>query len=782
MDRRPLALLLLLLLWTCPLVAQIPDSHKVIVSPDGLREAEVTTDNELKVNCTAGCAGAGGTQDVNITEVGGNPVTTTVPISGTITADAGAGTFTVGAVNLDIRDLVFASDKVDVSGSTVTATGSGNFTVVQPTGTNLHIVCDAGCGGAATFADDSAFTFGTTSINITGYVFDDTAPNAVTENNAAAPRMSGNRVPYSILRDAAGNERGANVTAGNALVVDGSAVTQPISSAELTSIDGKLVGPSSTSTETVLDTLSETVSLTVEGYQSIGVRLVNSAFSGQLTFEGSIDGAAWFGVPVLSPSYDRLTTWTSTSGSGNFQVHGTAVVKQFRVRVSSYTSGSVTATIVANMTNPQIPPGLALHSFSNIDAAFTSILTPMAAADETGVAVPIHVTSTTPGASDNGVIVRQVGTASVTVPDAATAATVLDTLNEAITLTLNGRQSVALQIITSSSPVGYSLLAEVSLDGSTWVSTWMSPWSVPGVAIHQQVTVLSLSNPSTGYWTVMVPRGALYARVRVEGVTSGSVTALLGASQISTEQVLQQHIPFTNGGFGGLTGDGESNDSIMGRLGVYNFIWNGSNWDRLRGTTTTGSANVSVTGGTLATITGSVVPGTAATNLGKAEDAGHTTGDVGVAMLAVRNDGGSTQTTNANGDYTNAAVDAYGALYARQDHPNRIACNITSTATTSTLVTGCTAPGAGLSIYLTALQWSSSIISTTTNFMTIQDGTGGNCGANVTVHYRGFIPAAFNSQNIVFQTPIKADANSEICFLHPGAGTRLVSIQGFIAP
>ncbi|MGH2359814.1 MAG: hypothetical protein ACRDGM_04635, partial [bacterium] len=58
------------------------------------------------------------------------------------------------------------------------------------------------------------------SILITGYVFDDVAPNAVTENRAAAPRMSGNRVPYSILRDAAGNERGANVTAGNALVVD----------------------------------------------------------------------------------------------------------------------------------------------------------------------------------------------------------------------------------------------------------------------------------------------------------------------------------------------------------------------------------------------------------------------------------------------------------------------------------------------------------------------------------------------------------------------------------
>lgn len=34
----------------------------------------------------------------------------------------------------------------------------------------------------------------------------------------------------------------------------------------------------------------------------------------------------------------------------------------------------------------------------------------------------------------------------------------------------------------------------------------------------------------------------------------------------------------------------------------------------------------------------SVVPGTAATNLGKAEDGAHTTGDVGVMVLGVHND------------------------------------------------------------------------------------------------------------------------------------------------
>jgi len=60
-------------------------------------------------------------------------------------------------------------------------------------------------------------------------VFDDVSPTAITENSFGFVRMSANRNQYSTIRDAAGNERGVNVTAGNALTVDGSATTQPVS-------------------------------------------------------------------------------------------------------------------------------------------------------------------------------------------------------------------------------------------------------------------------------------------------------------------------------------------------------------------------------------------------------------------------------------------------------------------------------------------------------------------------------------------------------------------------
>lgn len=57
----------------------------------------------------------------------------------------------------------------------------------------------------------------------------------------------------------------------------------------------------------------------------------------------------------------------------------------------------------------------------------------------------------------------------------------------------------------------------------------------------------------------------------------------------------------------------------------------------------------------------SVVPGTGATNLGKAEDAAHTSGDTGILALAVRR-AADTPTSGADGDYEPLKTDANGHL------------------------------------------------------------------------------------------------------------------------
>ena len=72
--------------------------------------------------------------------------------------------------------------------------------------------------------DDAAFTPETTSVMMAGAEFDDTTPGSVNEGDAGALRMSANRSLYTTLRDAAGNERGANIDASNQLAVADSTV------------------------------------------------------------------------------------------------------------------------------------------------------------------------------------------------------------------------------------------------------------------------------------------------------------------------------------------------------------------------------------------------------------------------------------------------------------------------------------------------------------------------------------------------------------------------------
>lgn len=79
-------------------------------------------------------------------------------------------------------------------------------------------------------------------------------------------------------------------------------------------------------------------------------------------------------------------------------------------------------------------------------------------------------------------------------------------------------------------------------------------------------------------------------------------------------------------------------------------------------------AQVSDGTGQFAAITTSIVPGTAATHLGKAEDAQHSSGDTGVAVWTVRDNASSGQpatTFGANSDYAPFVVDDNYRLYTQ---------------------------------------------------------------------------------------------------------------------
>lgn len=141
----------------------------------------------------------------------------------------------------------------------------------------------------------------------------------------------------------------------------------------------------------------------------------------------------------------------------------------------------------------------------------------------------------------------------------------------------------------------------------------------------------------------------------------------------------------------------------------------------------------------------------------------------------------ATPTAATAGNNVASAADVYGVPYSRSDHPNRIRCTITTANATSTTVTNCTAPAAGLSIYITDISVYGGVANGVTAAATIQSGTGGNCAATVTILYY-CQHAATAGCEAHFLTPIRAGTISEVCILDAAVGTKFVTISGITAP
>jgi hypothetical protein len=130
-------------------------------------------------------------------------------------------------------------------------------------------------------------------------------------------------------------------------------------------------------------------------------------------------------------------------------------------------------------------------------------------------------------------------------------------------------------------------------------------------------------------------------------------------------------------------------------------------------------------------------------------------------------------------------IDSRRLLYVRTTAPTPINCVVpVSTATTiQAVAAGCAAPGAGLSIYITDIEFGSSAASGTAadSFPTLKSGTGGTCGTATAVIWQA-LTAANTTQIANLSQPIKVAVNSEVCWIMSTAGSKTIQIHGFIAP
>lgn len=132
------------------------------------------------------------------------------------------------------------------------------------------------------------------------------------------------------------------------------------------------------------------------------------------------------------------------------------------------------------------------------------------------------------------------------------------------------------------------------------------------------------------------------------------------------------------------------------------------------------------------------------------------------------------QTAVADGDRVAALFDVYGAIFARIDHPNKFHYHDDDASAVTTDGVVQSAPGAGLSVYITDVVIS--IGAATASSLFLEEGSTKILGpyyleaiAGRTIHLR-------------FSTPKKCTANTQILVTNTGSVTFSIDIFGFIAP
>ena len=251
------------------------------------------TTNGIDVDVTRLPALAAGTNNIGDVDV----LTVPAPLSTT-----GGGT-EAAALRVTLASDSTGVLSIDDNGGSITVDNAGTFAVQD----------------SQVIADNAAFTDGASKVFVSGFIYDEVAGTALAENDAAAGRINANRAQVATIEDGTTRGRYATVSASNALKVDGSAVTQPVSDAggSLT-VDAPVGTPvnvqigDGTRTATVRDTGTS---------DSLNVSIVDASGNQITTFGGgteyTVDAAAPAaptGGTILAERDDQLAALTEVEG------------------------------------------------------------------------------------------------------------------------------------------------------------------------------------------------------------------------------------------------------------------------------------------------------------------------------------------------------------------------------------------------------------------------------------------------------------------------------------
>lgn len=256
---------------------------------------------------------------------------------------------------------------VSDGGGSITVDNSGTF-VTQENGaalTALQLIDDV------VVTDDAAFTPGTTKVLMVGATLNDTTPDVVNEGDGGAVRMTADRAIHSSIRDAAGNNRGVNVTAANQMEVSVTAAL-PTGSAAI----GKLAANSGVDIGDV-DVTSISAGTNLVGDVGIQPRTTN----GLDTFMAS--GSDGSSILVATAQAAKA----SAGKVYGYYAYNPETAVSF-VHFYNTASGSVTVGTTNPLFSLPIPPGAAANLMSEIGITFGTAITVAATTTAGGNTAP----------------------------------------------------------------------------------------------------------------------------------------------------------------------------------------------------------------------------------------------------------------------------------------------------------------------------------------------------------------------------------------------------------
>lgn len=383
----------------------------------------------------------------------------TCPVAGLAMVEVIVTAYTSGTVVATLQSAL-------AGGGSSGGGGTGTTTINDPTITTqkaavnasgqLSITCANCSGSGASAVDNSAFTAGTTS-GAPAMGFFHSTIDAVTDGNTATLAMDAKRSLFTVLRDAAGNARGANVTAGSALVVDGSAVTQPVSAAALPLPTGAstaakqpalgTAGTASTDVITVQGIASMTKllvtpdSVALPANQSVNVAQINAVTplmgtgvtgTGSLRVTIATDQAQLTNKLLVTPDANSAVNVAQVNGVTTLMGNGVTGTGSQRVTIASDNTAFAVNGTLQTQTDTVMVGGVNIKEINAVTplmgngATGTGALRVSIASDSTGVVQPGNTANTTawlmqdvpgaanglswynvePGASDNHVNIK----------------------------------------------------------------------------------------------------------------------------------------------------------------------------------------------------------------------------------------------------------------------------------------------------------------------------------------------------------------------------------------